>query len=334
MPMHNKEHLVSLFQDTLVWDAHAGIFPGPDTDLGNIGEWKDAGVDYISINVGFDILDWANTIATLSNYRRQLSSMSDRVALIAKYSDIESAFAQKKLAVSFDIEGVNALNGDLGMVSLYYDLGVRQMLFAYNLNNAGCGGCHDNDSGLTAFGRDVVSEMNRLGMTIDMSHIGYRSSLDIMEASEKPVAFTHSNPRALWDHQRNIQDEQIRQCAQTGGVIGINGLGIFLGDNTVSEEVFADHVCHIADLVGPQHVGVGLDWKPKTDNTPDIGAILRSRPDFWPVGQQYDTKKIKMFSPAQLFDVVAILHSRGWSDADLKGFLGGNFLRVIKQVWK
>ncbi len=323
----------ALIAESLVWDAHAGIFPTPDADLSNVGDWRAAGVDYVSINIGFDVLDWTESMATLSAYRRKLGAMAGAVSLIRTLDDIHAARAAGKLAVSFDIEGVNALNGDLGMISVYADLGVRQMLLAYNLGNAASGGCHDADTGLTPFGREVVAEMNRVGMILDLSHMSGRSSLEATELSARPAVFTHSNPRRLWDHERNISDEQIRACAAAGGVIGVNGMGIFLGANDISPETFADHVSAIADLTGPQHVAFGLDWKPRMAAAPDLGAILRSRPDYWPAGQQYDTPGIRIFSPAELPEVVCILRDRGWRDGDLKGFLGENIARVAAQTW-
>ncbi len=327
------DRAANLIATSLVWDAHAGIFPGPDTNLSKLTQWRDCGVDYVSLNIGFDVMPWDNAISTLSAYRRVLSE-TEGVRIAQTIADIDLARATGQLAVSFDIEGVNALNGDIGMVSVYRDLGVRQMLLAYNLNNAGSGGCHDRDKGLTTFGRAVVAEMNRVGMIVDCSHMGARSSLEAMDCSDKPVVFSHSNPGALWPHQRNITDDQIRACAATGGVVGINGMGIFLGDNDVSAATFARHVTHVADLVGPAHVGFGLDWKPKTDNAPDLGAILASRPDFWPKGQGYDTDGIRLFHPEGLGDVLILLRQSGWSDGDLRGFLGGNFLRVATQAWR
>src|SRR3982074_1552041 len=101
------------------------------------------------------------------------------------------------------------------MVSLYYDLGVRWMLFAYNLNNALAGGCQDNDGGLTDFGRQVLREMERVGMVVCASHIGERRAMEILETASKPVIFSHSNPRSVWGHARNIGNDAIRACAAT-----------------------------------------------------------------------------------------------------------------------
>ncbi len=323
--------LDQLYADALVWDAHAGVFPNPGVDLNLLEDWRLAGTDYVSINVGFDVMDWRETLATLAAYRRWVVDHPESYVLASRVADIDRARAEGRFALSFDIEGMNALNGDINMVSLYHALGVRQMLFAYNLNNAAAGGCHDDDSGLTDFGRAVVREMNRVGMIVDCSHAGHRTTLDIMQESSQPVVFSHSNPVAVWQHQRNISDEQIRACAATGGVIGLNGMGIFLGDNVTDIDTMQRHVTYVSDLVGPEHIGIGFDYSPDIDV--DIGVILRSRPDYWPAGQQYDSKDIKHAGPSQLPRLIAKLAARGFGENEIRGFLGENFRRVAASVW-
>ena len=175
-----QEHLQQLYQDALVWDAHAGVFPSPEVDLNLLDEWPRAGASYLSINVGFDVMEWQDTLATLAAYRRWVLDQADRFVLVGNSSDIERARGEGKFALSFDIEGMNALNGDINMVGVYHSLGVRQMLFAYNLNNAAAGGCHDDDRGLTDFGRQVVHEMNHVGMIVDCSHAGHRTTHDLL----------------------------------------------------------------------------------------------------------------------------------------------------------
>ena len=324
--------LEKLLQETLVWDAHAGIFPSPEVDLNLLQEWLDSGVNYLSINVGFDVMKWQDTLVTLAAYRRWVQANSDRFVLVGNAADIERARKENKFALSFDIEGMNALNEDINMVGVYHALGVRQMLFAYNLNNAAAGGCHDHDTGLTDFGKQVVREMNRVGMIVDCSHAAYSTTMDIMHESSKPVVFSHSNPTAIWDHQRNITDDQIKACAATGGVIGVNGMGIFLGDNDISNATLVRHIKYLADLVGCEHIGFGFDYSPKVDV--DIGVILRSRPDYWPAGQQYDTPGIKHAGPQQLEGLVENLADAGYGDADIRGMLGENFKRVAASAWQ
>ena len=203
------------------------------------------------------------------------------------------------------------------------------MLFAYNLNNRMGGGCHDADTGLTDLGRAVIREMNRVGMLVDCSHSAYRTTMEAMECSTAPVIFSHSCAKAVWKHGRNIGDEQIRACARTGGVIGINGLGIFLGINDISSGKYVDHVAYMADLVGPEHVGIALDYAFDTDQ---IGDLLAGNERYWPK-EEY-TEKSLFLPPQQLPEIVEILLQRGFSDPDITGILGGNFLRVAKAVWK
>ena len=138
-----QPNLENLFQEALVWDAHAGVFPSPEVDLNLLQEWLDYGVNYLSINVGFDVMNWQDTLATLAAYRHWMLAHPDRFVLVNDAADIDRARKESKFALSFDIEGMNALNQDINMVGVYHALGVRQMLFAYNLNNRAGGGCQD-----------------------------------------------------------------------------------------------------------------------------------------------------------------------------------------------
>lgn len=328
----NEKDIERFCSQALFWDAHAGVFPDANLDLNLLAEWRKQGVNYVSINVGFDVLDWQQTLATLAAYRNWVLKNNKRFILVSDLLDITHAKEQGKLAVAFDIEGMNALNGDINMISLYHSLGVRQMLFAYNLNNEAAGGCHDTDIGLTDFGKAVVAEMDRVGIILDCSHMSLTATMDIMARTTNPVVFSHSNPKAIWSHQRNITDEQIKSCAKTGGVIGINGMGIFLGDNVIDVETILRHIQYISELVGPEHVGLGFDYSPELDI--DIGEILASRPDYWPDGHGYDTPGIKHAGPFQIIKIVSGLNSNGFSRDEIKGILGENFQRVASQVWK
>ncbi len=320
-----------ILENTLVWDAHAGLFPAPDMDLNVLENWRKHEVDYLSINVGFDVMSRDETMAVLVAYRSWISERSNRFLLATKFVDIDKARQSGRLAVSFDIEGMNALGGDVNMVETYHSLGVRQMLFAYNLTNDAAGGCHDTDIELTPFGIEVLTEMNRVGMIVDASHTSYLTSMDLIERSRTPVVFSHSNPTSIWPHQRNITDEQIKACAAKGGVIGLNGLAIFLGDNDTSSETLLCHLLRLVDIAGPAHVGLGFDYTP--DMTVDIGAILRARPDYWPAGQQYDTQNIGHAGPSKIPDLVAGMQAHGLSESEIAGVLGGNFARIAKESW-
>ena len=320
-----------LLNGEFIWDSHAGFESRPDARLEQLETWRNAGFSYLSVNVGYDVRSWENTISTLASFRRQISSLGDRYMLVETVPDIDRAREENKLAITFDIEGMESLDGNVDMVSLYYDLGVRQMLFAYNLNNRAGGGCHDKDVGLTSFGRDVIAQMNTVGMLVDCSHSAYKTTMEAMEVSSDPVIFSHSNPRALVDHGRNIVDEQIRGCAETGGVIGINGIGVFLGES-IEPETFVDHVVYVAELVGAEHVGLGLDYADE-DEAGDIEELFQENIDFWPP-DQYKGSVGGFLNPKMIPRITELVLSRGFSTAEVSGILGGNFRRVAERVWK
>jgi len=331
MPGEVSAAVGRLLDRNVVWDAHAGFAPSPKVDLSRMQLWKDAGVDYLSINVGYDVMDWRDTLKALAYVRRWLLQ-APGYRLVTGFADIARAKAAGELACAFDLEGMNALDGSLDMVALYHALGVRQMLFAYNRNNLAGGGCHDEDVGLTAFGRAVVGEMNRLGMVVDLSHCAYRTTMEAIELSADPCVFSHSNPRALHDHERNIRDEQARACAAKGGVIGVNGIGIFLGDNDIRTTTLAEHVDHWVQLVGAAHVGLGLDYALESEDE-GLAALISGKQDYWPK-RQYAYDRVDCVHPRQIAELAEELLRRQYREADVAGILGGNFLRIAKEVWK
>ena len=322
----------SKYKDLFIWDAHAGIFPNPQVDLRKLKVWQNSGVNYLSINVGFDVMSWRQTLETLRGYRQWLIENEHQFILASTMAEIDQAKKEGKLAITFDIEGMNALNEDLGMLKTYHDLGVRQMLFAYNLGNEAGGGCHDKDVGLTQFGQEIVAEMNKIGMILDCSHASYQTSMDIISTSNTPVVFTHSNPCGVFKHQRNITDLQIKACAQKGGVIGVNGMGIFLGDNDISTENFLRHLCYLCDLVGAEHVGLGLDYSPKMEL--GVHEILAERPDYWPTNNGYDTKNIGHYSPEYFFELMEQMLNKGFHQNEIEGVFGTNFKRIAEIAWQ
>jgi len=327
-----SEHAAALHRDAIVWDTHGGFSPFPDLDLSFLERWLDSGVTYLSVNVGYDhVITWQDTIRAVAHFRRWIALHPLKFLLAETPADIARSKREGKLAIAFDLEGTDALDGNIEMIAFYYQLGVRQMLFAYNRTNRFAGGCHDEDIGLTPLGREAVAEMNRIGMVVDCSHTSYRSTMEMMEQSTAPVVFSHSNPRALCDHGRNIRDDQIRACAATDGVIGINGVGAFLGGNDISAGRMVAHIDYVAQLVGASHVGLGLDYLPDVEEVPKLFARY---PQAWPGYSAADMMDNRFAPPELLPEITDLLVARGYSDSDVRGVLGENFLRVARQVWK
>lgn len=321
-----------ILDDNLAWDNH-GCMPlrAGDTEfLPQLARYRDAGFNVVSLNAGFDAVPWENTLLVLATFRNWIKQHNEDYLLIETTGDIERAFREEKLGVFFDLEGGCVLNDQLDMVEMYYDLGARWMLIAYNQNNSLGGGCQDDDKGLTAFGREVLDEMARVGMVACCSHTGYRTTMDVMEYSSKPVIFSHSNPLGLWEHKRNITDDAIRACAATGGIVCLNGVGIFLGENDASSETIARHIDYVAEKAGIDHVGIGLDY---VFDMEELNEYLRQNPDTFPPEGGY-AEGVKFVEPEQAPEIVDALLGLGYRGEDIAKILGGNLLRVARDVWK
>ncbi len=318
-----------LIDRTVVWDNHGCMpvaRPSDTSFLPQLQRYRDAGVDAVTLNIGFGDHGIEDHFRTLASMRRWLLDRPEDYVVIQDADDAVLASKTGRLAVAFDIEGANAIGDQISLLEAYRALGVRWMLLAYNRNNRVGGGCQDEDMGLTPFGRDVVREMERLDMLVCLSHTGHRTAHDVLAMARKPVIFSHSNPGALRPHPRNIPDELIRACAETGGVVGISGIGAFLGDNDSRSETYARHIDHVAQLVGPRHVSIALDH---VFDVEELNAGLASMAHLYPPELGYRTP-IAMVAPEQLPEVVAILQGWGYGEEDLSKILGGNLLRLIR----
>jgi membrane dipeptidase len=327
-----SERTQALLDRTLCWDNHAcmPLRPGDVSFLPQLERVRKAGVDVVSLNVSMDVVAPNDAFLVLATFRQWIRAHADRYTLVDTVADIEAAKAQGRLAVVFDIEGGNAVAAHPGLVEIFYRLGVRWMLFAYNRNNKLGGGCQDQDGGLTEYGRRIIDEMESVGMVLCCSHTGYRTAREAIEYSKSPVIFSHSNPRALWDHPRNIPDELMRACAATGGVVNLNGLGIFLGKNDNSTETLVRHIDYVVQLIGPEHVGLGLDY---VFDQSELDEYLREHPDMFPPEKGY-AAGIAMIEPERLPVIAEALLKKGYREHDVQGILGHNNLRVARQVWK
>ena len=319
----------------LNWEAHACLPLHPQADFSPLERLRDAGVNYVSVNVGMDMNPVAQILSVLAAFRANIAAQPDRFMLASSVADIEKAAAMGVLAIGFDLEGAMPLQEQPEMMALYRDLGVRQIHFAYNRNNTVADGCHDVQRGLTPLGRRMVEAVNAAGVLMDCSHTGRRCSLDIMAASSQPVIFSHVNPLALVEHGRNISDEQIRACAATGGVICISGVSAFLGTRTPTADDVARHAAYVADLVGVQHVGIGLDISFRQDELNDNPPGDYDPAYWWPAAAGYNRELERMtYTPVETWQLLAqALERVGMSESDALKVMGLNMMRVASQVW-
>jgi len=326
-----SERAVKLHREATVCDLVLPWIEIGRTELRNrtLPRMVQSGANFVSLSLSSDAESLLDVIRLLARERRLFREKPADYAIIETVDDIAAAKAQGQLAVSFNLQGTNALAGNLDMVSLLYDLGVRQMLLAYNKKNLVGDGCHERtDGGLSEFGIRLIAEMNRVGMIVDCSHTGYRSSMEAMEVSEKPVIFSHSNPKALWEHDRNIRDDQAKACAATGGLVGVVGVGIFMGDDDASTELFARQIGYYTDLIGPEHIALGLDYVYDVEAEQTYMASVKSPPR-----GNYD-KMTAFFQPEQLPELTELLLKKGYTEAAIRCILGENYLRVARAVWR
>jgi membrane dipeptidase len=316
---------------SVVWDAHACLPLLPGQSMAALEQHRAAGATFVSINVGMDFNPIPTIMRVIAAFRAWLAAHPEDYLLAGSVADVQRAKREGKLAVAFDLEGSDMLDGDLAMVRLYRDLGVRQIHLAYNRDNAVGGGCHGADVPLSAFGKRVVDEINAQGLLMDCSHTGHRTSLDVMERSSRPVVFSHSCAKALKGHARNIADDQIKACAQTGGVIAVTGIGIFLGANDISTQTLIRHVDYMVERAGIDHVGLGLDFV--FDRAADDDPPGLDRADWWPPGNEYGSGELKIVPPERFPEITEALLARGYSETDTAKILGGNFMRVAEQTW-
>lgn len=326
-------HTTDVYRSAIVWDMTLPWigFGRPELRPAVLPRLKACGYTCISLTMATDEESLEATTLAIAQQRAQILAQPEHYVLVQTVDDVRRAKAEDKLAVAMHFQGTNALARRLEMVEVYYQLGIRHMLMAYNQKNAVGDGCHElTDAGLSRFGQALVAEMNRVGMLVDVSHTGYRTSMEVFEVATQPVVFTHSNPKALWDHPRNITDEQARACAATGGVVGVNGVGIFMDDDSASTESLYRLIAYYGDLIGPAHVGLGIDFSFDTES---IVRKARSSATQYPAGGGYE-KDLRFVQPEQVERVADLLLQRGFSTQAVLGVLGENWLRVAGQVWR
>lgn len=318
-----------------IWEQHCCLPLQSNASIAELLRYRRPEGSYVSVNVGYAPHTRADSTALVKSFAWQARVEYPEITPVATILDVADVQRSGGIALAFDLEDSNPLDGDPDNIAYFYDLGVRSMLPTYNyVNAAGCGCLDAVDTGLTAYGRELVAEMNRVGMMVDGSHCSTRTGLDLAAATARPMIYSHSNLRRLWEHPRNITDDQAKACADTGGVIGINGVGIFLGvngpdDNKARLEAMADHIEEAVGLVGIEHVGIGSDYSFDADDFVD--EITHHAASF---SEAYTAwGPLQWVPPEDTLTLDVVLRRRGFDESSIEAVYGGNFARVAAEVW-
>lgn len=318
------------------------VFTG-DPDKNILDALLEGGVNTVSTTV---VADTYNDVSfnDLCNeiYRYYLleETFPNKVKLVYTVDDIFAAKRDGKLGVILSTQGSDFIESNLRFITMAHRLGLRIVQITYNQRcSMGCGVFEPHDDGLTRFGEQAIYEMNRLGIAVDLSHVGYKTTLDAIACSSEPVLISHSGVMGLSKNPRNADDVQIKALAAKGGVIGLCPHSVMCTDErSVAPDVnvFIDHMLYVGNLVGIDHVAIGTDRFVQNTLQHNMGrrAFERTLPGFFG-GFGIEAKHVQGFNRfsdwARLPEAMA---KRGLADQDITKILGGNLIGLFKTIWK
>ena len=314
------------------WEADPELF-GPE----EFKRYQDSGISIFHIAVGTGGPNaYANTLDFVSKWNSFLAGQDERFMRIDSPGDLDRVKKSGKIGIIIGLQNSEHFR-TAADVDYFYGLGQRVSQLTYNSRNyIGDGSTERTNNGLSDFGVAIVQRMNQIGMAVDVSHCGEQTSIDACGVSKKPVLITHANARALNPQQpRTKSDDAIRAMAKTGGVMGITGVRMFVkGDEPTTIEHYLDHFDHVARLVGVEHLGVGsdIDLDGYDDMPPEENKRLRaSYKGSYGFRDKIDIEGVD--HPKRMFDLTEGLIRRKYSDDNIRGILGGNFRRVLIEIW-
>jgi len=309
-------------------------------DEHDIAEWRVSGIDvfHIASGVGGPTAERAyqNVLTFVGRYNSIVANRPDLFVRVDSAADLDSVHGSGRTGILIGVQNSEHFRSP-DDVETFHGLGQRVSQLTYNARNRiGNGSTERVDGGISDFGVAIVERMNQVGMAVDVSHSGDRTTLDACALSSRPVLFTHSNARALNPgHPRCKTDEAILRMAGTGGVMGITGVRNFVKDSEpTTVEDYLSHFDHVRDLVGVEHLGIGsdIDLHGYDDMVPEAYQELKaSYKGSYAFRDKIDIEGID--HPQRMFDVTEGLIRRGYTDDHIRGILGGNFRRVLAEIW-
>lgn len=300
-------------------------------------ELRDGGIDAVHVTIAYHEM-FRETVANIETWNVLFQQHADMIMPGRWASDIEAARESDRTAIFFGFQNCSPIEDDIGLVEIVHTLGARFMQLSYNNQSLLATGCYEaEDPGLTRMGKGVVREMNRVGLVVDMSHSAERSTLDAIETSTRPIAITHANPTFWHAALRNKTDTVLKALGQSGGMIGLSLYPHHLKDGShCTLESFCEMAAKLADLIGPEHIGIGSDlcrgqpdsvveWMRtgRWSKEVDYGEGSRSNAGF--------PEQPQFFRTSADFPMLAGgLIKAGFAAEEADGIVGGNWLRFFE----
>ncbi len=314
------------------WFADPESFTAAD-----LQPFKDSGINVFHMAIGLGGTDaYMETLKYFASWNGFIADQGEHFTRIDSAADFDRVKKSGKVGILLGLQNSSQFRTPED-VDFFRGLGQRVSQLTYNARNLiGNGSTERRDEGISDFGVAIIERMNKVGMAVDVSHCGDRTTLDAFEISKKPVLITHSNCRALVPgHPRLKTDDAIKKVGAGGGVMGITGVRMFVkGDEPTTIENVLDHFDHVAKLIGPEHLGVGsdIDLYGYDAMPPELNKKLRaSYKGSYGFREKIDVEGLN--HPKRMFDLTEGLIRRKYRDKDIEGILGGNFKRALAQIW-
>jgi len=327
-----------LQRSSLVIDAVGSSIVSPEPPIkegtSHVERAIEAGVNVLSVTLAAHADGFDRFLDQVAHYLDLFDARAESTMHVETIADIGRAQQSGKLGIMFGVQTGSIVGTDMYLWTIAHKLGCRIAQLTYNERNLLGDGCLEpEDRGLTSYGRQSIQEMNRLGICLDLSHAGERTSLDATAFSTKPVMYSHANPKAIGPGKRNITDQQMKEMAARGGVMGLSPHSMLshkIPGVRATVDDLMDMFDHAVDLIGIDHVAIGSDvfesftklsWETTTKR-------------WYPSGFLWETMAAEGFSGVHEFpNVTRGLVARGYNDEDIAKILGGNWLRLFKETW-
>ncbi|MER9756223.1 dipeptidase [Mesorhizobium sp. M0166] len=288
----------------------------------------------------------AAALKEIGSWLHSIRSRKD-LRLVEKASDIEAAKRDGQMGILFHFQGTGPFETELNLVEAFQALGLRMVQLTYNRKDYVGDGCEEEiDGGLSRFGKALVRRLNENRVIVDCTHTGYKTTMDALSLTTRPAVFSHSNSAAVFPSKRNIQDDQAKAAAATGGLVGITSVPQFVvpANGAAARPSLDDliaHIDHFVALIGIDHVGLGLDYWWGTLPFSDLDTVISQweqavrggawNPDAYPRPPHYNPPEIE--TPEMFLGMTEGLIRRGYEEGDVRKILGLNWLRVFREVW-